>query len=114
MAYTSYWDNQKSWNDLPLSITQGYTLEEAIVLGNYVPTDIATPTQLEAKVNDAYNNIAASFTASADNLPPYSSQGAARIDMLYKIGTHLSKAQEQMDIVCRLVDELASIPHEAV
>ena len=71
-------------------------------------------TELETKVLAAYNDITSSFTASADNLPPYSSQGAARIDMLYKIGTHLSKAQEQMDIVCRLVDQLASIPHEAV
>ena len=69
-------------------------------------------TELETKVLAAYNNIAASFMASADNLPPYSSQGAARIAMLYKIGTHLSKAQEQMDIVCRLVEQLADIPND--
>ena len=72
------------------------------------------PTELETNVTTAYNNVAHSFIAKSCHCPDHSSIGTERIKLLYKIGTHLTKAQEQMDKVFRLVEELTTVPHEPV
>jgi hypothetical protein len=83
------------------------------LLGCTQHTD-STETELETNVTTAYNNVAHSFIAKSCHCPDGSSIGPERIELLYKIGTHLAKAQEEMEKVFRLLDELTTVPHEPV
>ena len=77
-------------------------------------TQHTEPTELETNVTTAYNNVAHSFIAKSCHCPDHSSIGTERIELLWKIGTHLTEAQEQMEKVFRLLDELTNVPHEPV